>query len=173
MVLRISMLLLVFMGLNSSAQDNCTTINKIEKLPAELLIAKADSISLNRKEIWDEKEKLEQEGLIIDVNFESNIYFEQNCFETFNLEFAYILAGMMITNTSLEVKIIGNLDKFESTIMPDLSIKRAEYIRDVLIINGVDKKRIEIFDAKSDRPFVPQTVEGSKENRRVDFEILN
>lgn len=173
MILRILMLFLFFMGLNSTAQENCITINNIEKLPTELLIAKADSVSTIKKEIWKEKEKLDQQGILVDIGFESNIYFEQNCFETINLEFAHILAGMMIINKSLEVKIIGNLDIFELTSRPDLSIKRAEYIRDVLIVNGVEENRIEIFDAKSDRPFVPQNVKGRKENRRVDFEILN
>jgi flagellar motor protein MotB len=154
-------------------KNSCVDANKIEKKSAGYLISKADSISAIKKSEWEQKAELEKQGIISDINFESNIYFDQNCFTTEKLEFAYFAIGAMLKDKNLKIRIIGNLDKFELQNNPELSLKRAKFVQTIMIKNGIEKSRIEILDVKNDRPKAPLKEKGREENRRTDFEIIN
>lgn len=154
-------------------KNDCINAGKVERKSVEFLTTKADSVSAIRKNAWKEKTELEKQGIIVDIDFSSDIYFDQNCFTTDNLDIAYLAIGTMIRNKNLKIRIVGNLDKLELKNNPELSLKRAEFIRDIMVKNGIEESRIEILDVKSDRPYAQQSKNGRKENRRTDFEIIN
>ncbi|GAK91824.1 hypothetical protein JCM19297_1715 [Nonlabens ulvanivorans] len=165
------MILLLFLNSCGGTKYNCAKLKSIEKIPAEILIKTADSISELRNLAWKEKEKMEKKGIMIDFSFENPIFFEQNCNSTTELKATYHIIGSMIKYEKLKVRIVGNSDSVEILKKPNLSLERAEFIKAVFLKNGINKNRIEILDAKYKRPFGPKTENGNKENRRVDFEI--
>ncbi|AUC14388.1 hypothetical protein BTO06_12160 [Tenacibaculum sp. SZ-18] len=168
-----ALLILTIISACVRMKKNCVNANKIEKKSTEYLVSKSDSIFAIRESEREQKAELEKQGIISDINFESNIYFNQNCFTTEKLEFAYCAIGAMLKNENLRIRIIGNLDKFELKNNPELSLKRAEFVQMIMIKNGIKKNRIEILDVKNDRPNAPLNEKGRKENRRTDFEIIN
>ena len=163
------LILLIFLSACSGLKNDCVALKDIEKKSTEFLIAKADSISKIRNDAWEEKEELQKTGDEADIWFDNNVYFEQNCFTTTELDYAYFIVGTMIANENLRIKVIGNLDEYELSKNSDLSLKRAEFIRDILIKNGIRKNRIEILDAKNDRAAAQRTKDGNKRNRRAYF----
>src|SRR5690606_14336948 len=167
-------LIISFLFLTScgGTKYTCAELNSIQKIPVETLIKTADSISELRKIAWKEKEEMEKKGLMIDFSFENPVYFEQNCNSTSELKETYHIIGSMIKYGKIKVRIIGNSDSVEIKNKPNLSLERAEFIKAIFIKNGIEKNRIEILDAKYDRPFGPKMESGNKENRRVDFEII-
>ncbi|WP_298903496.1 OmpA family protein [uncultured Psychroserpens sp.] len=147
----------------------CVKLESIEKVSTEILTRSADSIAELRMLAWKEKDEAEKEGLILEINFQNSIYFEQNCNSTSDLESSYHMIGSMLKYDKLRIQIIGNSDSVENKTNSNISRERAEFIQAVFIKNGIKKNRIELIDGKSDRPFGLQTENGNKENRRVDF----
>ena len=163
------LILLIFLSSCSGLKNECVAIKDIEKKSTEFLLGKADSISKIRNDAWEEKEQLQKKGIEADIWFDSNVYFEQNCFTTMELEFACYIVGIMLAKENLRIQVIGNLDKYELSKNSTLSLRRAEFIRNIMIKNGINKNRIEILDAKNDRATAQRTKDGNKWNRRVYF----
>ncbi|TBV25032.1 hypothetical protein DMZ43_14270 [Meridianimaribacter sp. CL38] len=163
---------LLFLASCRGTKYNCAELKSIEKIPTETLIKTADSISELRNLVWKEKEEMEKKGIMIDFSFENPVFFEQNCNSKSELKETYHIIGSMIKHEKIKVRIIGNSDSVEIENKPNLSLERAEFIKAIFIKNGIEKNRIEILDAKYDRPFGPKMESGNKENRRVDFEII-
>ncbi|MBW4971628.1 hypothetical protein KZY98_14300 [Croceibacter atlanticus] len=151
---------------------NCVKLKSINKIAEDILIQQSDSVAEIMNLAWKEKEEAKKEGLMIDVDFYNEVYFNQNCNSTSDLESIYYLIGGMIKDKKVKIRIFGNSDSVENEINPDLSLERAEFMRDVFIKNGIQKNRIELIDAKVDRPYGPITKNGNKVNRRVDFEFI-
>lgn len=165
----ISLLLLTSCG---AIKYNCADLESIEKIPTETLIKTSDSISKLWNLAWKEKEEMEKIGLTVDYSFVNPVYFEQNCNSTTELKEAYHIISTMIKYRMIKVRIVGNSDSVEIENKPKLSLERAEFIKAIFMKNGVEKNRIEILNAKFDRPNGPKLKNGNKENRRVDFEII-
>ncbi|MDG5493232.1 OmpA family protein [Psychroserpens sp. SPM9] len=164
----ITLLFLVSCG---STKYNCVKLKNVKKLSSQVLTQKADSIGEILKKDWEDKEEMKKEGLVIEIRYPNPVYFEKNCNSTDNLSELYPFIGMLIKNEEIKVRIHGNSDSEEYESQTKLSLERAEFIRDVLLKNGIEKDRIEILDEKAEQPVGPNDLY-IKENRRVYFEII-
>lgn len=171
---KMQFLLFPFIMLNwaATAQQNCDPPKPIQKIPVELLIQKADSMAISLKRAWKDREEMEKTGLIVDIPPQKEIRFEQNCSYTQRVKDAYHLIGAMHKNIIMRIRIVGNSDSEENKIDPGLSLRRAQFIKDIFVTNGIESDRIELFDANADRPTGPDTKAHRKANRRASFEIV-
>lgn len=89
------------------------------------------------------------------------------------------LAELMKANPEMKVKLTGHADEMEleDPENADISLKRAEYIRSLMVNKDIDAGRFEIEDAKAseDSPFVKEEDDEktkAAKNRRVSFEVM-
>ena len=84
------------------------------------------------------------------------------------------LADLMKKHIKMEVEISGHSDNIGSDKLNNsLSLERANAVRNYLISNGIDGKRLVAKGYGKTKPLVSNdTEEGRKKNRRVDFTIL-
>jgi len=83
------------------------------------------------------------------------------------------LAGYMTRNPAVKIDIHGHTDNVgDVAANKKLSLARADAVRSYLASKGVDGSRIQTFGQGSTMPKAPNTtVEGRKQNRRVEIEI--
>lgn len=93
--------------------------------------------------------------------------------ETLNL-----IANWMIENSEVSITITGHCDaeEIQSDEYKDISMKRAEYIRSLLVNKDVDVNRVQLKDAKNDMkaPFAEEGDDEQLQNakeRRVSFSL--
>ncbi len=84
------------------------------------------------------------------------------------------LIDLMKLHLKMEVEISGHSDNIGSDKLNNsLSLERANAVRDYLIKNGIEEKRLIAKGYGKTKPLVSNdTEEGRKKNRRVDFSIL-
>lgn len=156
----------------SFGQNKCLKKREFKKKSEIFLQKKADSIF----KIYERMEKYRQEvakqGGSVSFNYNQDIYFEQNCSTTTNLANAYITIAIMKKYKELKIQITGSIDNYELKKSPRLSLKRAKFIGYIFRLNGIDKKRIKIEDAKNEHFITTPTPKGNKLNRRVDFALF-
>jgi OOP family OmpA-OmpF porin len=106
------------------------------------------------------------------VTLSSSVFFDvdQPILETFGIAMLKDL-GYKIQGLNIEVAIVvGHVDSTESS---DLSIARAEFVKEILGGIGIEKNRI-YAEGKGDKaPIANNTTEqGQAKNRRVEIEIV-
>jgi OmpA-OmpF porin, OOP family len=84
------------------------------------------------------------------------------------------MARIVMSHTDLRIKIIGHTDSNGTDeYNVDLSARRAETIKNYLIVQGVKADRIIIeYRGEKDPATTNETSEGKSKNRRVDFEFI-
>jgi outer membrane protein OmpA-like peptidoglycan-associated protein len=84
------------------------------------------------------------------------------------------LEELMVDNPSLEILIEGHTDNVgDETALIDLSLQRAEAIRNYLVNKGIEKGRMQVSGLGATRPLVQNTSESGRErNRRVEISII-
>ena len=76
-------------------------------------------------------------------------------------------------NETLSVEVVGHCDKSEALETPEISMKRAEGIKEYLVSKGIDATRIKVKDAKATELIDETgTKAGNAQNRRVTFNAL-
>jgi len=170
----IAIITLLLFSLSGIGQTQvCANVDTFHALSKTDLNRKSDSIAKILSAFWKEKARMEKLGLSID-NFEIQaLYFGQNCETTRDLDHLYHVINVMQKNDNINVEVVGNMDSKEEMEHPLISKQRANFIKKILVLNNIPPKRITITDAKSDRPAAPKTKMGQKENRRVEFYIMN
>jgi outer membrane protein OmpA-like peptidoglycan-associated protein len=91
------------------------------------------------------------------------------------------LKKLLLKNPSIRVEISGHTDsKGNAKLNKDLSSRRANSVKKLLVENGIDSKRIETVGFGSDRPIAKNTnddgsdnPEGRQLNRRIELKVLS
>jgi len=136
--------------------------------------SKSDLINISKKTYSNQaqiKVLDDSYGIITDF-FPPKIYFDNNCNGQQNLIDIEPIIGALLTDENLKIRLTGNAEKSELKFNLKISIERAEFIATILKLNGIDKSRIIILDAKSSRPGGIELESGNKENRRVDLDLF-
>jgi outer membrane protein OmpA-like peptidoglycan-associated protein len=83
-------------------------------------------------------------------------------------------AGYMHQNRTLRFRIIGHTDLHgPAPYNMNLSLKRAQSVKEYLVKKGIDASRLEIEGAGESRPKVPETGPGfDEQNRRTEFKLI-
>ncbi len=84
------------------------------------------------------------------------------------------VATILKKNPDLRIEIQGHCDIIGSAAYNQaLSVKRAKAVREYLVMQGIDKDRLEVKGFGYTRPCAPSdTPEGRHRNRRVEFKVL-
>lgn len=89
------------------------------------------------------------------------------------------LANMLDDNPSVKIQLTGHMDdeEAESSKHSDISLKRAEYVRSMMVNKGIDASRFVIEDVKNNEPskYIEEDDEDklkSAKNRRVTFRVI-
>lgn len=103
-----------------------------------------------------------------------NFDFNKATLTSESCEYLDKIANLMI-RTSIKMEIKGHTDNIgPEEINMEISRKRAKAVYDYLISKGVNQSSLSYFYYGMSKPIVSNnTPEGRKQNRRVEFEILN
>ncbi|TAE46576.1 MAG: OmpA family protein [Bacteroidetes bacterium] len=106
-----------------------------------------------------------------------NIYFETgkwNLLPASNAELERVVAFMKL-NPRVAIQVSGHTDNTgDKNEKMQLSINRANSVRDYLVKRGVAAGRLKVKGYGMYRPIAPNTTpEGRQKNRRVEFEVIN
>ncbi|MBE7437186.1 MAG: OmpA family protein [Spirochaetales bacterium] len=84
------------------------------------------------------------------------------------------LTAYLKENNKINLKIIGHTDlSGRQEYNLNLSLKRAQAVRDYLAARGLDTERFQVEGAGEGRPLVPgNTPEANARNRRTEFQVL-
>ena len=84
------------------------------------------------------------------------------------------IANWMDENKQFKILIKGHTDNSgELEFNQELSLKRANAVRDELVKLGIDKSRMNVFGFGSSKPLVPNDSEANKQkNRRTEIEVV-
>lgn len=85
------------------------------------------------------------------------------------------LATMMKNEPTMQIQVIGHTDnQGDSKLNKKLSLSRAFNVREYLIDQGIDGKRIKFKGVGGDFPIAPNNTEENRQlNRRVEFVLLD
>lgn len=90
-----------------------------------------------------------------------------------------MLAELLKENPSKKIQLIGHMDddEAEDPRNNDMSLKRAEYVRSMMVNKGIDASRFVIEDAKNNEPSEHVDEEDNErlkaaKNRRVTFRVI-
>ncbi|HZX74954.1 MAG TPA: OmpA family protein, partial [Cyclobacteriaceae bacterium] len=106
-----------------------------------------------------------------------NIYFDYDkaTFQSTSYNELNKLETMMKQNSGVKVEISGHTDNFgKADYNKQLSLKRANAVKDFLISKGVDTRRVTAVGYGEEKPLVSNDDEsdGRSINRRVEFKVL-
>jgi outer membrane protein OmpA-like peptidoglycan-associated protein len=139
-----------------------------------------ESQNIDLKDIKEYKE-IEQNLYLVPIQAGSKVVMNNLFFVTGKIDinpWSYPelerLINVMKMHKQMEIEISGHTDNVGSDkVNNELSLKRANAVRDYLIGKGVEANRMTAKGYGKTQPLVPNTSdEGRKKNRRVDFTIL-
>lgn len=115
---------------------------------------------------------IEQEEMIT-LN---NIFFPKGKAELLTSSYAELdrLVEILKTNPSMVIEVQGHTNNIgDRTQLIDLSQRRANAVKDYLVKQGIDEKRIQTKGFGPDKPIATNsTEEGRQKNQRVEFKIV-
>ncbi len=105
-----------------------------------------------------------------------NIYFEVGKWDLLPPSYAELerMEAFMKLNPRVEIQVSGHTDNTGNKAQKvALSLKRANAVREYLIQQGIDEKRMRVKGYGMYRPIADnRTAEGRRRNRRVEFEVI-
>lgn len=98
------------------------------------------------------------------------LYYDQGKTTTNSPSAMVNVIRLLKDNEDLSVEIVGHCDKTEARENPEISMKRAEGIKEYLVGKGIDASRLSVKDAKATELIDETgTKAGDAQNRRVTF----
>ena len=163
------LILLIIIFPSCKSKWECFEKTKYEiKTDKELVqIARKTTKERNQTIIKDEKEGIENDFL------SPMLYFEKNCNSQQDLKAIEPIVGALLINENLKIQLVGNAEKSELNINEKISLERANFVAEIFKLNGINKKRIIVIDAKAKRNYGVERDSENQINRRVDLEIIN
>lgn len=110
----------------------------------------------------------------VDVGYVMNVYFAHNGVEPISYEGIRNIISMLKNSPTMKVEISGHTDnKGTDGYNEDLSLRRAQSVRNILIKGGADADRITAVGYGENKPMDSNdTMEGRRMNRRIEFRIV-
>ncbi len=166
-------------------QDCCTQRDSF-KIKNDSLRIIIERLKMEKGKAEAKSDSLESELKIIELKsnlncFAEKIYFYGDKAELRSYSASVIdnLVLLLNKNKNLRIRIEGHVNG-DTPVVPDLDIKRANKIKDMLVSKGIEASRIEAVGLKGDFPIVPKDeyVTDTWNNRynknmRVEIKIIN
>jgi outer membrane protein OmpA-like peptidoglycan-associated protein len=110
----------------------------------------------------------------VNVGYIMNVYFAHDGIDPISYEGIRNLLVMMKNSPTMKVEISGHTDnKGPDSYNQDLSLRRAQSVRNILVKGGADADRITAVGYGENKPLdTNDTMEGRRMNRRIEFKIL-
>jgi outer membrane protein OmpA-like peptidoglycan-associated protein len=110
----------------------------------------------------------------VNVGYVMNVYFAHDGVDPISYEGIRQLLLMMKNSPTMKVEISGHTDnKGPDSYNQNLSLRRAQAVRDILVKGGADADRITAVGYGENKPMeTNDTMEGRRMNRRIEFRIL-
>jgi outer membrane protein OmpA-like peptidoglycan-associated protein len=110
----------------------------------------------------------------VNVGYIMNVYFAHDGIDPISYEGIRNLISMMKNSPTTKVEISGHTDsKGPDSYNQNLSLRRAQAIRNIMIKAGADGSRITAAGYGETKPIeTNDTMEGRRMNRRIEFRIL-
>jgi outer membrane protein OmpA-like peptidoglycan-associated protein len=110
----------------------------------------------------------------VDVGYVMNVYFAHNGVDPISYEGIRNLLTMIKNSPTMKVEISGHTDnKGPDSYNENLSLRRAQAVRNILIKGGGDANRVTAVGYGENKPMDSNdTMEGRRMNRRIEFRIL-
>ena len=158
--------------LTSSVRDleeNSQSSSKKERTDANEKVGTGETSSVSRPSSIDTAEKINFKDFVVVANFASGSSFIE--YEAKGKMFQ--LLQFLKTNTDKSVQLIGYASsEGESDFNLLLSERRAKYVRDFLVTNGVPISRLQVIGMGSQNPIADNSQEsGRGQNRRVEIKV--
>jgi len=158
--------------LTSSVRDleeNSQSSSKKERTDANEKVGTGETSSVSRPSSIDTAEKINFKDFVVVANFARGSSFIE--YEAKGKMFQ--LLQFLKTNTDKSVQLIGYASsEGESDFNLLLSERRAKYVRDFLVANGVPISRLQVIGMGSQNPIADNSQEsGRGQNRRVEIKV--
>jgi len=158
--------------LTSSVRDleeNSQSSSKKERTDANEKVGTGETSSVSRPSSIDTAEKINFKDFVVVANFARGSSFKE--YEAKGKMFQ--LLQFLKTNTDKSVQLIGYASsEGESDFNLLLSERRAKYVRDFLVTNGVPISRLQVIGMGSQNPIADNSQEsGRGQNRRVEIKV--
>jgi outer membrane protein OmpA-like peptidoglycan-associated protein len=110
----------------------------------------------------------------VNVGYIMNVYFAHDGIDPISYEGIRNLIMMMKNSPTMKVEISGHTDsKGPDSYNQNLSLRRAQAVRNIMIKAGADGSRITAEGYGETKPIeTNDTMEGRRMNRRIEFRIL-
>ena len=110
----------------------------------------------------------------VNVGYIMNVYFAHDGVDPMSYEGIRNLISMMKNSPTMKVEISGHTDsKGPDSYNQNLSLRRAQAVRNIMIKGGADGNRITAAGYGEEKPIeTNDTMEGRRMNRRIEFRIL-
>jgi outer membrane protein OmpA-like peptidoglycan-associated protein len=110
----------------------------------------------------------------INVGYVMNVYFAHDGVDPISYEGIRQLIVMMKNSPTMKVEISGHTDnKGPDSYNQNLSQRRAQSVRDIMVKGGADASRITAVGYGENKPMeTNDTMEGRRMNRRIEFRII-
>ena len=110
----------------------------------------------------------------VNVGYIMNVYFAHNGIDPISYEGIRNLVQMMKNSPTMKVEVGGHTDsKGADAYNENLSLRRAQAVRNIMIKAGADGNRITAVGYGKANPIeTNDTIEGRRMNRRIEFRIL-
>ncbi len=112
---------------------------------------------------------------VANVGYVMNVYFSHDGVDPLSYEGIRNLLTMMKNSPTMKVEISGHTDsQGPEAYNENLSLRRAQAVRNILIKGGADGDRITAVGYGESKPMeTNDTMEGRRMNRRIEFRIVN
>jgi len=145
------------------------TVTVVETITDTLIVEKIDTVYINEPTNDDVRKAMMQAAEHLEFENDKAIILKGSYGDLESL------TNILLMREELEIKLEGHTDSngTEEYNMR-LSKNRVEAVKDFLVANGVDAKRIKTAHFGESKPIADnKTEEGRAKNRRVDMEVLN
>ncbi len=106
----------------------------------------------------------------------NNVYFPKGSAELLPSSYSELdrLVNIMKDNPTLKIEVSGHTNNIgDRNKLIELSLKRAQAVKDYLVSKGISEKRIKVVGYGPDKPVATnETESGRKKNQRVEFKII-